>query len=180
MSEDQETSKAGGNKTGRRAAMALAAFVVIAGLVFWRQGDDLDLWIKALHVIAVMSWMAGLLYLPRLFVYHSATGLNSDSSELFKVMETRLYRFIMNPAMMIAWILGLYLAWSVYGFHGGWLHAKLLLVVLLSAAHVYLGRSVRSFSADQRPLTGKAWRMINEIPTILMILIVILVIVKPF
>ena len=107
LSEKQEASKAGGNKTGRRAAMALAAFVVVAALIFWRQSDDLDLWIKALHVIAVISWMAGLLYLPRLFVYHSATEAGSQTSELFKVMEARLYRFIMNPAMMIAWMLGL-------------------------------------------------------------------------
>ncbi|QRM56772.1 protoporphyrinogen oxidase HemJ [Sinorhizobium sp. BG8] len=141
--------------------------------------DDIYLWIKALHVIAVISWMAGLLYLPRLFVYHVDAKRGSVQSETFKVMERRLYRAIMNPAMMLSWILGLYLAWSVYGFQGGWLHAKLAFVAILTGVHVFYGRSVRAFSRDENRLTGRQWRFLNEAPALLMVLIVILVVVKP-
>ncbi len=173
-----------GNKASRtvflRAGIALAAFVILIGAVFAIAPENLYLWIKALHVISIIAWMAGLLYLPRLFIYHLDTALGSQASELFKIMEKRLYRIIMNPAMMISWALGLYIAWSGFGFWGGWLHGKILAVVLLTATHIYLGQAIRKFGADQRPLTAKSWRLINEIPTALMIVIVILVIVKPF
>ena len=133
-----------------------------------------------MHVIAVISWMAGLLYLPRLFIYHTDAPAGSAQSETFKMMEQRLYRVIMNPAMMLSWMLGLYLGWSVYGFEGGWLHAKIAMVFLLTIVHVMFGRSMRNFAQDGPRRTARYWRMINEIPTVLMIAIVILVVVKPF
>ncbi len=92
----------------------------------------MDLWIKALHVLAVISWMAGLLYLPRLFVYHASVAVGSEQDKLFQVMEYRLYRYIMRPAMIVAWISGLWLAWSSFGFMGGWLHAKIALVIAMT------------------------------------------------
>jgi conserved hypothetical integral membrane protein len=139
-----------------------------------------DLWIKALHVVAVISWMAGLLYLPRLFVYHAVEPAGSEASERFKVMEYRLYRFIMRPAMAVAWVAGLWLAWSSFGFKGGWLHAKLLFVVILTVHHELQGKWLREFAADKRVRSQRFFRFQNEIPTLLMIGIVIFVIVKPF
>jgi putative membrane protein len=137
-------------------------------------------WIKALHVIAVIAWMAGLLYLPRLFVYHCEAEPGSLQSETFKVMERRLLRAIINPAMIAAWLLGL---WLVYqggwlAFH--WLQAKVALVLLLSGIHGMLARWVRDFAADQNRHSQKFYRIINEIPAVLMIGIVILAVVKPF
>ncbi|MCA0407577.1 MAG: protoporphyrinogen oxidase HemJ [Proteobacteria bacterium] len=140
----------------------------------------IDLYLKALHVIAVISWMAGLLYLPRLFVYHAVEPVGSEPSERFKVMERRLFRFIMRPAMIVSWVAGLWLAWSSFGFKGGWLHAKLLLVVLMTVHHELQGRWLREFADDKRVHAQKFFRIQNEIPTLLMIAIVIFVIVKPF
>ena len=137
-------------------------------------------WIKALHVIAVISWMAGMLYLPRLFVYHSETEIGSKQSQTFKVMERRLLRAIINPAMIVTWLAGLYLAWAGNWFSHPWLHAKLLLVVLLSGVHGFFARCVKDFAADRNQRSQKFYRIINEVPTVLMIGIVILVIVKPF
>ena len=158
--------------------------IVIVALGVWAlfhvNPDNAYLWVKAVHVIAVIAWMAGMLYLPRLFVYHCAAKPGSETSETFKVMEKRLLRFIINPAMIVAWIAGLWMAWEIFGFHGGWLHAKLLLVVLMSGLHGYLAKSTRLFAEDRNTRSAKHWRIINEVPTVLMILIVILVIVKPF
>jgi len=137
-------------------------------------------WIKAFHVMAVISWMAGMLYLPRLMVYHSDAPVGSIQSETFKIMERRLLKGIINPAMTLTWILGLYLAWSVYGFKGGWLHAKLLLVFIMSGVHGYLVGRVRAFAEDRNDKPARFYRIINEAPAVLMALIVILVIVKPF
>ena len=137
-------------------------------------------WIKALHVIAVISWMAGMLYLPRLFVYHCEAEIGSKQSETFKVMERRLLKAIINPAMIVTWLAGLYLAWSGHWFMAGWLHAKLALVLAMSAVHGFFVRWVREFGNDRRLRSQKFYRIINEVPTILMILIVVLVIVKPF
>jgi putative membrane protein len=137
-------------------------------------------WIKALHVIAVISWMAGMLYLPRLFVYHCDSEIGSKQSETFKVMEWRLLKVIINPAMIVTWLAGLYLAWSGHWFSAPWLHGKLLLVVLLSGVHGFFVRCVKAFKADRNPYSQKFYRIINEVPTVLMIGIVILVIVKPF
>jgi putative membrane protein len=137
-------------------------------------------WIKALHVIAVISWMAGMLYLPRLFVYHCEAGVGSKQSETFKVMESRLLKAIINPAMTVTWLAGLYLAWSGHWYTSGWFHAKLTLVLVLSAVHGFFSRWVKDFAADRNTRSPKFYRIINEIPTVLMIFIVILVIVKPF
>ena len=137
-------------------------------------------WIKALHVIAVISWMAGMLYLPRLFVYHCAAEPGSAQSETFKVMERRLLRAIINPAMIATWVFGLWLAFEGGFFKAGWLHGKLALVLALSAVHGLFARWVKDFAADRNPRSARFYRIVNEVPTLLMIGIVILVIVKPF
>lgn len=170
----------GGKQAAIRAIFAL--IIVVAGVyaLFFVENDTAYLWIKAFHIIAVIAWMAGMLYLPRLFVYHSMEKAGSAASETFKVMERRLLRFIINPAMIVTWILGLWLAWKIFAFHGGWLHGKILLVVLLSGLHGYLSKNVRLFAQDKNTKSAKHWRIVNEIPTVLMILIVILVVVKPF
>ncbi len=162
--------------------MVVSLIVVAFGVwaLFHVNPSDAYLWVKAIHVIAVIAWMAGMLYLPRLFVYHCATSPGSEASEMFKVMEKRLLRFIINPAMAVSWIAGLWMAWEIFGFQGGWLHAKLLLVVLMSGLHGYLSKATRLFSEDKNEKSAKHWRIVNEVPTVLMIFIVILVIVKPF
>ena len=137
-------------------------------------------WIKALHVIAVISWMAGMLYLPRLFVYHSEAEVGSKQSETFKVMERRLLKAIINPAMGVTWLAGIYLAWAGHWYLSGWFHAKFTLVLILSGVHGFFSRMVKDFAADRNTRNQKFFRIINEVPTALMILIVILVIVKPF
>lgn len=177
---EKQTDRAPGRRAAGKAFVAIGVFLALIGVLYVTQPDDFHLWIKALHVIAVIAWMAGLLYMPRLFIYHTDAEPGSVQSETFKVMEQRLLKVIMNPAMMIAWMLGLYLAWDVYGFRGGWLHAKLALVVLLTLVHVHFSRAVRLFAKDGPRRTARYWRAVNEIPTVLMIAIVILVIVKPF
>ena len=137
-------------------------------------------WIKALHVIAVIAWMAGMLYLPRLFVYHAAAKPGSEQSETFKLMERRLLKAIINPAMIAAWLLGMWLAWSGGWLAAPWFAAKLVLVIALSGLHGHLAAIVKQFAADQNRHSQKYYRIINEIPTALMILIVLLVTVKPF
>jgi protoporphyrinogen IX oxidase len=163
-----------------RAAMGLGIFAVLALALFWLDPVNFYPWLKALHVIAIMSWMAGMLYLPRLFVYHTAAEIGSVQSETFKVMERRLLRAIINPAMIVTWVTGLWLAWRGFQFLGGWLHAKIFLVLTLSAAHGYFSASVRRFAQDRNDRAARYWRIMNEVPTALMIGIVILVIVKPF
>jgi len=137
-------------------------------------------WLKAFHIIAVIAWMAGMLYLPRLFVYHCAAEKGSVQSETFKVMERRLLRAIINPAMIATWLFGLTLGWMGHWFDSGWLQAKIGLVLLLSALHGLFVRWVKAFAADQNRHSQKFYRIINEVPTILMIGIVILAVVKPF
>jgi putative membrane protein len=180
MSSNATERKAANSSVMIRAAVALAIFVIGALLIFWLVPEDLYLWVKAVHVIAVISWMAGMLYLPRLFVYHAEAGPGSPQSETFKVMEKRLLRAIINPAMIATWLAGLWLAWKGFGFMGGWLHAKIGLVVLMSGVHGYLSAAVRKFADDRNEKSARHWRIVNEIPTLLMIAIVILVIVKPF
>jgi len=142
---------------------------------------DLYVWLKALHVIAVISWMAGLLYLPRLFVYHCAQAAGSPASETFKVMERRLLRYIMNPAMIASFVLGLWLIWELGSIrHLGWLHAKLALVLALAVVHGLMAKWRRDFELDRNTRSARFFRMINEVPTLLMIAIVILAIVQPF
>lgn len=142
-------------------------------------------WIKAFHIIAVIAWMAGMLYLPRLFVYHCAAAIGSVQSETFKVMERRLLRTIINPAMIATWLFGLWLAWhgpdSRYGwFASGWLEAKLALVIALSAVHGLLARWGKAFAADRNQHSERFYRIINELLTVGMVAIVILVVLKPF
>jgi protoporphyrinogen IX oxidase len=139
-------------------------------------------YIKAFHVIAMIGWMAGLLYLPRLFVYHADSEKGSQQSDTFKVMEGRLLRFITTPAMIASWILGLILAFSgiIDWKADGWFHAKLALVLLLSAFHGMLAKWTKDFAADRNTHDARFYRIMNEVPTLLMISIVILVIVRPF
>jgi putative membrane protein len=138
------------------------------------------LWLKAIHVIAVIAWMAGMLYLPRLFVYHAEAEIGSKQSETFKVMERRLLRAIINPAMAVTWVLGLWLAYDSEFYVSGWLHAKFALVLAMSGLHGFYSRWMKDFAADRNTHTAKFYRIMNEVPTVLMIAIVCLVIVKPF
>lgn len=165
---------------GRRAVLALAFTGLATGAAILFAPASAALWIKALHVVAVISWMAGMLYLPRLFVYHCAAAPGSELSETLKVMERRLLEYIINPAMIVTWVAGLWLAWESFGFRGGWLHAKIAAVFALSAVHGYLTGAVRRFQEDGNDKPARHWRIVNEVPTALMILIVVLVIVKPF
>ncbi len=137
-------------------------------------------WLKAVHVIAVIAWMAGLLYLPRLFVYHRGAEPGSRESETFKIMDRRLLRAIMNPAMILAWVLGLAAAWNGDFWSEGWFHAKMGLVVALTATHMAMAKFRRDFEDDRNTRSERFYRIFNEVPTLLMIGIVILVVVKPF
>lgn len=137
-------------------------------------------WLKVIHILAVISWMAGLLYLPRLFVYHVEAGAKAEISATFKVMEGRLLRYIMRPAMIVTWLSGLALAYGL-GFHKDvWLLLKILLVVGMTVAHVFLLTCHRAFLDDRNTRDSKFFRIVNEVPTVLMIGIVVLVVVKPF
>jgi putative membrane protein len=136
------------------------------------------LWLKALHIVFVVSWFAGLFYLPRLFVYH-AQAADPASTERFKVMERKLYRGIMTPAMVLVVASGLWL-WLGYGFSGGWLHAKVFLVVLLVAYHFWLRKMLGDFARDANRRSHVFYRWVNEVPTLLLVAIVVLVVVKPF
>jgi len=138
------------------------------------------LWIKALHVMSVIAWMAGMLYLPRLFVYHVNAPKGSDASETFKVMERRLLKAIINPSMFLVFITGLTLAYLTGFWQDGWLQAKFALVLGLAALHGFFARCVRAFAQDKNERSARFYRILNETPAILMILIVILVVVKPF
>ena len=126
-------------------------------------------WIKAFHVMAVIAWMAGMLYLPRLMVYHAEAQVGSIQSETFKIMERRLLKGIINPAMALTWVLGLYLAWYAFGFKGGWLHGKILLVFILSGIHGYLVGRVRDFANDRNTKSARFYRIINEVPALSLI-----------
>ena len=139
-------------------------------------------WIKALHILSVIAWMAGLLYLPRLFVYHAAARLGSSASETFKGMERRLLRGIMMPAMIATYVFGVLLALTpgVVDWRAGWIYAKLAAVLALTVFHVLLARWRRDFAADRDRHSARFFRFINEVPTLLLIAIVILVVVKPF
>jgi putative membrane protein len=138
------------------------------------------LWIKALHIIAVISWMAALLYLPRLLVYHCSAQKGSIQSETFKIMERRLLKAIALPAMIVTWLAGLWLVYETGAWRSGWMHAKFVLVLALSAAHGMQAKWVREFAADQNQRPERFYRLANEIPTVLMIGIVVLAVVKPF
>ena len=136
---------------------------------------------KAIHLIAVISWMAGLLYLPRIFVYHTENQLDKNISNIFKTMERKLYFYIMTPAMLISWIFGILLIGSI-GFDQlstYWLKTKLILVILLTLYHFYLGNFLHKFKMDLNTKSSKFFRFFNEVPTILLILIIFIVVFKP-
>ena len=139
-------------------------------------------WVKALHVISVIAWMAGMMYLPRLFVYHADAVVGSDKSETFKIMERRLYRGIITPAMLATWIFGLWLAfgYGIVDFSMGWMWLKAAMVIALSGVHGWYGSLLRAFQQDRNQRPAKFFRAINEIPFVMAIIIVIAVIVKPF
>jgi putative membrane protein len=139
-------------------------------------------WIKVVHLLAVISWMAGLLYLPRLMVYHCGASAGGEFSETLKVMERRLLKAIMNPAMLVSWIAGIWLAWF-----GGWLVdwpvwfvIKVGCLVVMTGFHMWLAKQVKVFAADGNHRTHVAFRVANEVPTLLMVIIVVMVVVKPF
>jgi protoporphyrinogen IX oxidase len=140
------------------------------------------LYVKAFHIIAIIAWMAGLLYLPRLFVYHAYSDTSSEQSETFKLMEYRLLRFIMNPAMIASWVIGLLLIFY-YGVinwsYDIWFHIKFLLVILLTGYHMWLARWRRMFAEDRNPHSARFYRWMNEVPTVIMIAVVILAVARP-
>ncbi len=138
------------------------------------------LWVKALHIISVIAWMAGMLYLPRIYAYHAAAEPGTAQSETFKVMERRLLHAIINPAMIASWALGLALVTHLDAWGEGWMHGKFACVIALSALHGALARWRRHFSADANRHGAGFYRIVNEVPAALMIGIVILVVVRPF
>jgi protoporphyrinogen IX oxidase len=140
----------------------------------------LYLWLKALHVVAVIAWMASLLYLPRLMVYHCGAEPGSKQSETFKIMEQRLLRFIASPAMIATWIFGIALMLEGEHYREGWMQAKFVLVLALSALHGLNAKWTKDFAADRNRRPARFYRIMNEVPALLMVAIVILVIVKPF
>jgi putative membrane protein len=139
-------------------------------------------WTKALHLIAVIAWMAGLLYMPRLFVYHCEAPAGTKTSELFKVMEYRLYRFIMTPAMLATFLFGIILALTpgLVDWHAGWFYIKLIAVILMAGTHGMMSRWRKDFLADINRHPEKFFRIMNEVPTVLMLIAVIMVVVQPF
>ena len=137
-------------------------------------------WVKVIHFIAVISWMVGMLYLPRLFVYHADAKNDTVLDATFQKMEWRLLRFIMTPAMLVTWLSGLTLLYFGAWFSDGWMHAKLLLVILMSALHGYFTRQVKIFARGENQKQARYFRLINEVPTVGMILVIILVVIKPF
>lgn len=141
---------------------------------------DLYSWVKAAHIISVIAWMAGMLYLPRLYVYHADAKPGSDLSETFKVMERRLLRGIINPAMLATWAFGLSLVYLGDHWREGWLHGKLTLVILMQFVHAAYARWRKKFADDANTNSAKFYRVMNEVPTLLMIGIVLLVVLKPF
>ena len=137
-------------------------------------------WILAFHILAVIAWMAGMLYLPRLFVYHSEQRVGSETSELLKVWEQNLLRRIVTPAMIAVWVLGLTLAWVTGAYADTWLQIKFVFVFLLTGLHGFFAASVRRFANDANTRPTRFWRIINELPFLFAIVIVILAVVKPF
>jgi len=139
------------------------------------------LWLKAIHILAVISWMAGLLYLPRLFVYHVDADKGSQQSETFKIMEYRLLKYITNPAMIVAFLVGGLMIYADMSLmKQGWMHAKLLFLFLMFGVHGVLTKHVRLFAQDKNEKSAKYFRILNEVPTILMVGIIVMVIVRPF
>lgn len=136
--------------------------------------------LKIIHLLAVMSWMAGMLYLPRLYVYHADAKVGGEASEMLKVMERKLLKYIINPAMIVTWVAGIWLAIEIDAFKQGWFHGKFLLVFLMSGCHGVLASHRKKFECDENQKSAKYFRILNEVPTLLMIGIVVLVVAKPF
>lgn len=164
----------------KRAAVFLAITGGLLGVALAVFPDVAYPWMKVLHVLGIISWMAGMLYLPRLFVNHCGVAIGSETSEILKGMEYRLLRYIINPAMVASWVAGLWIAVRMHFFVDGWFHAKLALVLGLSAVHGYFAKAVADFGRDEGRRDHRWWRFMNEVPTLIMIFVVILVIVKPF
>lgn len=138
-------------------------------------------WIKALHVIAIIAWMAGMLYLPRLFVYHAEAEAGSDKSETFKIMERRLLRFIMNPAMVAAWVFGGLMLYAMPDLLSqGWMHVKLTGIIAMTIIHHIFGYWRKVFDRDENKKTAKFYKVWNEVPTFIMIIIVVMAVAEPF
>ena len=180
MSVERQTARTTGRRAAVRAVAAIVILVAVVLALIFIGPADLFLWVKAVHVIAVIAWLAGMLYLPRLFIYHCDAAKGSVQSETFKVMESRLLRLIINPAMIVSWALGLWMIYTLYPISGYWIWVKLAAVVLLSAVHGHFAKAVRLFGEDRNDKSPRYWRMMNEVPTILMIVIVVMVIVQPF
>ena len=178
---ERQTSRAAGRKAGGRALVAIALFLGALALLNVFAPTQAYLWLKASHVVSIIAWMAGLLYLPRLFVYHSDAPHGTPMSDTFSVMEGRLMKVIMTPAMLVTWVLGLWLGWLggwfTAGWDGAWLYAKIALVVGLTAAHMHFAAALRRFREGTERRPARYWRMVNEVPTVLMLGIVVLVIV---
>jgi putative membrane protein len=172
------TAKTTNRWIGPIIGIAIAA-AIVGGLAIWHPSGVYP-WVKSVHVMAVISWMAGMLYLPRLFVYHCEAEPGSRQSETFKIMERRLLRGIINPAMVVTWVLGLWMAYDSDAWSQHWLQLKVALVVVLSGIHGMLVRWTSDFAADSNRHSQRFYRIINEMPAVLMIGIVILVVVKPF
>ena len=168
-----------GNRWVRAIAGVAIVLVLVAILALWHPPNVYP-WFKAFHVMAVIAWMAGMLYLPRLFVYHCEAEPGSRQSETFKVMERRLLLGIINPAMVVSWVLGLWMVYDGGWISAHWLQGKLLLVVALSGIHGMATRWTADFAADRNRHSQRFYRVMNEVPAVLMIGIVILVVIKPF
>jgi protoporphyrinogen IX oxidase len=168
------------NRSFVTAIVAIVITVAVAAALVVFRPSHLYLWFKAVHVMAVIAWMAGMLYLPRLFVYHCGAEPGSRQSETFKVMERRLLRGIMTPAMLASWALGLWMVYDGGWISAHWLHVKLALVAVLSGLHGLLARWTADFAADRNRHGERFYRVVNEVPAVLMIGIVIMVVIKPF
>ncbi len=142
--------------------------------------ETIDLWVKSLHILSVIAWMAALLYLPRLFIYHCDAEKGSDKSETFKIMERRLLKTIATPAMIATWVFGLWIASLQNVWFDPWFHVKILCVVMISGIHMAYSKYTRTFAKDENLKSQKFYRVINEVPAVLMVIIVIMVVVKPF
>ena len=166
----------------KNAMIALAVTCLIAALMFLVLPSSAYLWVKSVHVFAIIAWMAGMLYLPRLFVYHADAEVGSVQSETFKVMERRLLKGIINPSMIATWVAGVWLAvdggWLTSGDY--WLHLKIVLVLLMSGIHGTLTAATRRFAEDRNDKSSRYWRVLNEVPALLLVGIIVLVVVKPF
>ena len=167
-------------KSGPRALIAIGAFAALLALIWFTSGDNFYLWLKSFHIIAVISWMAGLLYLPRLFINHCDKIKGSEADLMLAGMEQRLMKIIMTPAMILSWIFGIWLASLAQFWAEPWFLIKFLAIVLMTVTHFYFAKAVKRFASDENKITTRSWRMINEIPTVLMFLAIIMVIVKPF